>query len=83
MNPYPDHSNWANVGEVINLVKRPVAAYLDDIVKTFHARLCQDCQPFGLCTDAKICPSEKKPNDLCHSCNGMMVSKARDISSKS
>ena len=70
MKPSPDHSNWVTVGEVINLVKRPVAAYADHIVKTFHAKLCQDCQPFGLCTDAKICPSEKKPNDLCHSCNG-------------
>ena len=39
MNPSPDHSNWVTVGEVINLVKRTVAAYADDIVKTFHAKL--------------------------------------------
>ena len=70
MNPSPDHSNWVTVGEVINLVKRPVAAYADHIVKTFHAQLCQDCQPLGQCTNPGNCLTKKKPNDLCHSCNG-------------
>ena len=70
MKPSPDHSNWVTVGEVINLVKRPVAAYADHIVKTFHAKLCQDCQPFGQCTNPGNCPTKTKPNHLCKSCNG-------------
>ena len=49
------------------MVKRPVAAYADDIVKKFHVKLCE---PLGQCTNPTNCQSKKKPNDLCHSCNG-------------
>ncbi|CAB4027307.1 E3 ubiquitin- ligase DZIP3 [Paramuricea clavata] len=70
MNSSKEHINWITVGEVINLIKKPVALYTTHIVKRWHVTLCKDCLPFGQCPNPGNCQMKKKPVDLCRSCNG-------------
>ncbi|CAB4029999.1 WD repeat-containing alr2800 [Paramuricea clavata] len=67
MNPSNDHNNWITVGEVINLIRKPVVSYTDQIVKKGHAKLCSRLK--GGCANPIVCEKEKKYKNLCHSCN--------------
>ena len=67
MNPSNDHNNWITVGEVINLIRKPVAFYTGQIVKNWHAKLC--CLLKGGCANPIMCEKETVHKKLCHSCN--------------
>ena len=67
MNPSNDHNNWITVGEVINLIRKPVAFYTGQIVKKWHAKLC--CLLKGGCANPIMCEKETVHKKLCHSCN--------------
>ncbi|CAB3990606.1 E3 ubiquitin- ligase DZIP3 [Paramuricea clavata] len=67
MNPSNDHNNWITVGEVINLIRKPVALYTGQIVKNWHAKLC--CLLKGGCANPIMCEKETVHKKLCHSCN--------------
>ena len=63
MNPSKEHNNWITVGEVINLIKKPVASYTSQVVQKWHGT-----KSFGICTSAAICKTQKDPTKLCHCC---------------
>ena len=64
------HNNWLTIGEIINLIKKPIASYADQVVKGFHVKLSHNLARFGKCTTPGDCLKKKKPHDLCHSCKG-------------
>ena len=63
MNPSNEHNNWITVGEVINLVKKPVASYTSQVVQKWHST-----KLFGICTSAANCKTQKDPTKLCRCC---------------
>ena len=63
MNPYKEHNNWTTVGEVINLIKKPVASYTSQVLQEWH-----DTKSFGICTNPADCEMQKDPTKLCHCC---------------
>ena len=67
MDPSNDHDNWKTVGELIRLIKKPVALYTSQIVKTWHVKLCSRLPP-GKCTNPAVCQTKKNPSYLCLSC---------------
>ncbi|CAB4002996.1 E3 ubiquitin- ligase DZIP3 [Paramuricea clavata] len=67
MNPSKDRNNWKTVGEVINLIRKPIALYTGQIVKKWHAKLC--CRLQGECANPVVCKKETDYKKLCHSCN--------------
>ena len=56
------------VGELIILIHKPIATYVDEIVKALHTNLCKDLIPAGKCKSPGDCHNKKKPDDLCKSC---------------
>ena len=68
MNPSKEHNNWLTVGEMINLIKEPVALYTSHITERLHATLCS--LPLGRCPNIVVCQAKKHPNDLCLACKG-------------
>ncbi|CAB3978152.1 E3 ubiquitin- ligase DZIP3 [Paramuricea clavata] len=67
MNPSNDRNNWTTVGEVINLIRKPIALYTGQIVKKWHAKLC--CRLQGECANPVVCKKETDYEKLCHTCN--------------
>ena len=64
-----DHNNWITVGELIRLIKEPVALYTSQIVENWHAELCSRL-PSGGCTNRAVCQTKKNSSYLCLSCKG-------------
>lgn len=66
MNPSKKRNNWISVGEIIRLVKEPVALYTSHIIENWHVTL------YGRlplqCSKPGNCESKEKPHDLCFSC---------------
>ncbi|XP_028397162.1 uncharacterized protein LOC114520982 [Dendronephthya gigantea] len=63
-----DHNNWLIVGELIRLIKEPVALYTTHIIEEWHAKL--PCLSLPQCTNPAVCLTKKNHRDLCHSCKG-------------
>ena len=63
MNASKEHNNWTTVGEVINLIKKPVASYTSQVLQEW-----QDTKSFGICTNSADCEMQKDPTKLCHCC---------------
>ncbi|XP_028396945.1 uncharacterized protein LOC114520812 [Dendronephthya gigantea] len=61
-----DNVNWVTVGEIIRIIKEPVALYTGQIIKEWHMQLCSDLP--GQCSSPDSCKTKKKPNDLCSFC---------------
>ena len=70
MNLSKSHRNWITVGALINLIRKPVASYTEQIVKKWHGQLCQECIAFGQCVNPRDCLKKKKSHYLCSSCKG-------------
>ena len=51
-------------------MRKPVASYVEQIVKKWHVKLCQDCFAFGQCLSPGDCLKKKKSYHLCSSCDG-------------
>ncbi|XP_028397133.1 uncharacterized protein LOC114520967 [Dendronephthya gigantea] len=66
MNSSKKHNNWLTVGEIIRLIKGPVALYTSNIIEKWHAKLCGSLP--GKCLNPGDCEKKKKPRDLCSSC---------------
>ena len=69
MDPSKDHNNWITVGELIRLIKEPVALYTNQIVENWHVKLCSRL-PSGRCTNPAVCETKTNPCCLCLSCKG-------------
>ncbi|XP_028405131.1 uncharacterized protein LOC114527630 [Dendronephthya gigantea] len=63
-----EHGNWLAVGELIRLIRKPIATYVDEIVKAFHQKLCHDLSFVGKCKSPEDCRKKTKPGELCVSC---------------
>lgn len=63
-----EHGNWLTVGEIIHSIQKPISAYVDEIVKAFHVKLCDDLLAIGNCRSPEDCNDKIKPTDLCKSC---------------
>ncbi|XP_028397057.1 uncharacterized protein LOC114520907 [Dendronephthya gigantea] len=68
MNWSNERNNWLTVGEIIRLIKEPVALYTSNIIEKWHAKLCGSLP--GKCSNPGDCVRKKKCNDLCLSCKG-------------
>ena len=64
-----DHNNWITVGELIRLIKEPVALCTSQIVENWHVEMCSRL-PSGECTNPAVCQTKKNPSYLCLSCKG-------------
>ena len=69
MDSSKDHNSWITVGELIRLIKEPVALYTSQFVKKWHVKLCSRLPP-GKCTNPAVCQTKKNPSYLCLSCKG-------------
>ena len=69
MDPSKDHNNWKTVGELIRLIKEPVALYTSQIVENWHVKL-RSRLPSGECANLAVCQTERNPGFLCFSCKG-------------
>ena len=70
MTTSPEHDNWIIIGEVINLIKKPVASYTSQVVGNWHATLLATSS-LGNCTNPANCKTiTKDPKKLCHYCKG-------------
>ena len=69
MVPSKDHNNWITVGELIRLIKEPVALYTSQIVENWHVKLRSRLPP-GRCTNPAVCETKTNPGCLCLSCKG-------------
>ena len=70
MNTSPEHNNWITIGEVINLIKKPVASYTSQVVGKWHAKLLATSSP-RKCTNPANCKTiTKDPKKLCLKCKG-------------
>ena len=67
MDPSKDHKNWITVGELIRLIKEPVALYTSQIID-WHVKLCSRLIPSGRCTNPAVCETKTNPGCLCLSC---------------
>ena len=63
-----EHGNWLTVGELIRSIQKPISMYADEIVRTFHEKLCKDLRSVGECKSPEDCNKKTKPDDLCKSC---------------
>ena len=70
MDPSKDHKNWVTVGELIRLIKEPVALYTSQIIEKWHVKLCSRLIPSGRCTNPAVCETKTNPGCLCLSCKG-------------
>ena len=70
MNTSQEHNNWITVGEVINLIKKPVASYTSQVVGKWHAKLLATSS-LGKCTNPANCKTiTQDPKKLCLYCKG-------------
>ena len=65
-----EHENWLAVGEIIPLIREPVSAYVDEIVKGFHAKLAEDFLKYSACTNCKTASG-----NLCSPCQKWWLKK--------
>ena len=80
MNSSKDHKHWLTVGEIIRLIKEPVALYTSKIIKEWHAKL--PCLSLPPCTVPGVCQTKKNPHNLCLSCKGWYDELAKSHQSK-
>ena len=67
MDPSEDHNNWITVGELIRLIKEPVALCTSQIVENWHEEMCSRLLS-GECTNPAVCQTKTNPGYLCLSC---------------
>ncbi|XP_028405132.1 uncharacterized protein LOC114527631 [Dendronephthya gigantea] len=63
------HSNWLTVGELICSIQKPIAIYVDAVVKDLHEKLCEDLCSVPDCRNSQDCNKKTRSKDLCDSCN--------------
>ena len=56
------------IGELIGSIKKPISTYVDEIVKAFHEKLCNDLLPVRKCTNPADCNAKTDERKLCSSC---------------
>ena len=56
------------VSELIRSIRKPVSIYVDEIVKAFHGKLCNDLRSVGKCTNPADCNTKTDDRKLCTSC---------------
>ena len=65
-----EHKNWLAAGEIIALIREPVSAYVDEIVKAFHAKLVEDFDKNSTCAKCTTASG-----NLCSSCQNWWLRK--------
>ena len=68
MNPSKEHNNWITVGELIRLLRNPLASYVTKVIENWHVNLRRDCLQFGKCSSPEDCLRRKRAQDLCPQC---------------
>ena len=62
-----EHKNWLTVSELIRSIRKPISIYVDEIVKAFHGKLCNDLRSIGKCTNPADCITKTDDRKLCTS----------------
>ena len=68
-----EHGNWLLVGELIRSIHKPVSIYVDEIIKAFHEKLCDDLLHAGKCKSPADCSTKTDDRKLCKSCKSWFI----------